>query len=203
MIGPGFNPVYTSSSSGLNALWGQSFTVPATAATLDDFTIWMYDTWGTSPRSLNLDVKDWDGSAPAGPALYSGVLTTSGALGWSELAYDTGRLPVTPGAQYVAVWGPVPWDWGTSRGLYTSGWVADTYPGGGLGSDYYTGGWSYTPKDFSFTARFSIPEPGAFAIIAGLGLAAFGPVPPRSWLTDETGLSRASLAVPLGVEPAG
>lgn len=143
-----------------NESYGQVVTVPATTDTaLTSFT---FVTNINAPAVRGM-VYAWDGVKATGPKLYdSGPAAVSNTSTFTQLTYNTGGIPLVPGAQYVIL---------ATRAFdsQTSGcggnWqyrTTDAYTGGVFvftsGTNLTTTPWtSFTGTDLAFKAVFNPP----------------------------------------------
>jgi hypothetical protein len=134
--------------------YGQTFVAPSQAAALTSFRVTIRNL--SNYVNFQFYIMAWNGSEATGPILYqSPVTTTSGAPGFQPYTFNTGNVPLTPGATYVA-FGIV-----TGNATGETGWaVASGYP--------YTGG-QYV-YNFSGT-NFSVLTDTAWSGISGLDVA--------------------------------
>lgn len=92
-----------SSAGSIATGFGQSFTAPAGASTLQQFSFWIASGGSDLMTSYEAFVMQWNGSAPFGEVLYSsGPLDTPICCPLMRVDFDTGDLAVTPGSEYIA-----------------------------------------------------------------------------------------------------
>jgi hypothetical protein len=117
----GFNYVY-SFGYPITGTYGQTFVAPAQAAALTSFTVYIKNL--SAYVNFQFYVMAWNGTEATGPILYqSPVTTTAGTSGFQAYTFNTGSVPLIPGATYVAFATVV----GTTPG--GTGWaVANFYP---------------------------------------------------------------------------
>ncbi len=162
------------------ATYGQTFRVTAPWTLLESFTLHLFPLDNTDAVDFRLYVAEWDGVRARNPLLFeSPDQTTTGKPGWHAYTFDTGGLPLIPGADYVAFLSAVELFNGVA-GTARAGWTEpDTYPGGafvflnhlGLGLGAVTSeDWDpWFEGDLVFSARLSsapaVPEPGTLALL--------------------------------------
>lgn len=191
---PNWDGISSISSFGeaATATYGQTFTV-GNDNVLNDFTFWLNDY--TGPINFAGYVAEWDGSKVSSPILYSSAKqSTTNAPGFEQFTFNTGKLSLESGKQYVAFLSVSNFldgilDYG-KMGL--TGLFQDTYSGGGFvffnnGSDFSSLSqqpwdnvtWNTDFGDAAFKASFSksVPEPAST-----LGLFALGAIGAGSML---------------------
>ncbi len=90
-------------TSGVSSGFGQTFTAPAGATTLTQFSFWLSGGGLGLVSSYEAYLMQWNGSMPVGEVLYSsGPRDTPECCPQERVDFTTGELTVTPGAQYVA-----------------------------------------------------------------------------------------------------
>ncbi|AFY73019.1 VCBS repeat-containing protein [Synechococcus sp. PCC 7502] len=147
---------------GATPTFGQTFTVPSVSnPTLNNFTIYINDFLNSDVIDFGFYVMAWDGSKATGPILYqSGVRSTTGFAGMEALVFDTNRLSLNPGQQYIAFVNASNFFDGQT-GYGDVGFLGDYYGGG---SFWYQGGnfssltsspWGNYGGDLAFQAEFS------------------------------------------------
>jgi hypothetical protein len=146
--------------------FGQTFTAPTGGAVLNDFSLTAGINYG-SPFEFVAQIYQWNGSATAGPAIYtSAPQTLPSTLNDLQTYTFDPNVAVTPGTQYVALLtaeeqGNV--GYGSAEvGTANAGFVS-----------VYNGSWAIYPgvslafnADFSPAAAAPLPSPA----YAGLGL---------------------------------
>lgn len=152
---------------GGSGTFGQTITAP-TQSTLTEFSFNLIHNNGGPPHSqYQAFVYRWDGvnGHTTGPALFtSGVMTAPGAMTFTEVAFNTGRITLTPGQQYVlfittksvAQGGTAGYSMGeiTGGGAYSGGMMV--WNNGANFSDLATQTWSsLSSRDFAFKALFA------------------------------------------------
>lgn len=161
-------------SGSLTDGFGQTIVAPAGTSTLDSFAFEM-----NLPASVVFrgQVYAWDGANAVGPALYeSAPRSTTGSGAFELVTFETGGVPVTPGAYYLIL-ATASKDAGSGNGIwgYRS---SDPYADGGFAYQYaaeyvaaygYPAGWTYAGNaDLAFTAAFdqnpltAAPDPTSF-----------------------------------------
>lgn len=182
---------------GNTATYGQTFVAPN--APLDSFTFYVNPTGNTI--SMQPEVFAWSGpliggagtQGAVGPALFTGPsilingASPANANGFVQINVNTNDLPLTAGADYVALLTVSdPADFAATTGTGEWGAVSG-HPagdgGGGFafdnnGSNYAslnTVPWddAFDDGDSAWTAQFGAetPEPGAFALLGGICVA--------------------------------
>ncbi len=165
--------------------YGQTFTVPAGDTTLANFQLTMRSFRGT-PGEFRFYVANWSGDRVLGSPLYQSpiVLQPSDKNGDVDYLF-TPEVSLNAGTKYVAFISTsgLP---GTDGQSFLYGRVDNPYSGGGFvftsdpdpaiwtSDAWYTG--IEADRDMSFRATFvtAVPEPGAAALMMGIGLAGLG-----------------------------
>lgn len=153
--------------AGGSGTFGQTITAP-TQSTLTGFSFnLIYNSSGPPHSQYEAFVYRWDSvnGHTAGPALFtSGVMTAPGAMVFTEVTFNTGRITLTPGQQYVlflttksvAQGGSAQYSMGeiAAGGAYAGGMMV--WNNGSNFSDLATQTWgSLLSRDFAFTAVFA------------------------------------------------
>jgi len=146
--------------------FGQTFVAPSQAAALTSFTVYIENF--SAYADFQFYVMAWNGSEATGPILYqSPETTTAGPSGYRAYTFNTGNVPLTPGAMYVAfanVTGNITGQtiWGLdSTYTYTNGDFV--FADNGTNFQLLTeSAWYSDPGfDLAFTANFAGPaQPG-------------------------------------------
>ena len=146
--------------------YGQTFLAPSQAAALTSFTVYIENF--SAYVNFQFYVMAWNGSEAIGPVLYqSPEMTTAGTSGFQAYTFNTGNVPLAPGAMYVAfanVTGNTDGQtkWGLASGdPYTNGNIV--FDENGTNFQLLThSAWSRKPSlDLAFTANFAGPgQPG-------------------------------------------
>ena len=142
--------------------YGQVVTAPE--ATMNSFT---FRVLVPSTVVIRGEVYAWDGAKATGPALYESAARTTSSAAAQDITFDTGAIPVTPGAQYV-LFITAAKDFEVSTGQGSVRRTPGTaYAGGSavyLNSGTNEAQWTTAPWsivnvfDFQFRARFSSGE---------------------------------------------
>lgn len=163
------------------ATYGQTITVPSSDPLLDGFSfhVMQYrDGFTGLPTSTPATIAyrayiyRWTGSMATGSAVWTSgpqtLTTTAGSPAAQEVAFNTGALPLDPGAQYVAFLS-VSEDYAANttgdKACFAN--AAVSYSGGswaflnnaGDASKWTTTAWSVSSSDLAFKASFSAPAP--------------------------------------------
>ena len=164
------------------ATYGQTITVPSGDSLLDGFSFHVMqfrDGFTGLPTNTPATIAyraylySWTGSMATGSALWTSgpqtLTTTAGSSAVQELAFNTGALPLDPGAQYVAFLS-VSEDYAANttgdKACFAN--AATSYSGGswafmnnaGDASKWTTTAWSVSSAtDLAFKASFSSPAP--------------------------------------------
>ncbi|MDB4938657.1 MAG: hypothetical protein JWP87_5629, partial [Labilithrix sp.] len=176
-----FTVVDTTPGSGASnfdqfSAWGQTITVPAGETTLLDFS---FSVRLPAVDIVRGEVYAWSGSAATGPNLYeSGPISTT-STATQTLTFNTGGIPVTPGAQYVIFLT-------RARDASPAGFAemdirtTDVYPGGNFwlfnsGTNFTGTSWSQFPNfELAFTARFGTPPATTTTVASSSNPSVFG-----------------------------
>lgn len=153
--------------AGGSGTFGQTITAP-TQSTLTEFSFnLIYNSSGPPHSQYQAFVYRWDSvnGYTTGPALFtSGVMTAPGAMAFTEVTFNTGRVTLTPGQQYVLFITTKSVVQGGSAqysmaqvaggGAYAGGMMV--WNNGANFSDLATTTWSsLLSRDFAFTAVFA------------------------------------------------
>lgn len=157
---------------------GEVFTL-AGSSVIEDWTYYNYYT--NVPGNVNFSVFKWGGTAPSGPALYSGIILASTAVGQTGPITANMNLAVNAGSYIVTVSG---------FGVPNPGFIGYAVPLGNnnpLNAELYRSNnptnspWTKAGTSvLMYTANISpqviaaVPEPETYAmLLAGLGVMGF------------------------------
>jgi len=169
-----------------SATYGQTVTVPAIDNQLNSFSFWLSDWQNPDFVDFAAYVMQWDGTKAAGSVLWQSApqsTTNNGGAGGFELfTFNTGRLELVSGEQYVLFISASEF-FDLSTGQASTYSASVDYTGGNFvymnnGSDFSlltTNSWSDVfyggchNSDLAFEATFSsIPAPSAI-LLGGIG----------------------------------
>jgi len=190
----GYNPYWHPFGYPNTATYGETFIAPSNGDNyLQSFSFYMAGPYSSGDIVLSAYIATWTGTG-AGTLLWTSAPVDYPNTGNAELAFNTGGLQLTAGANYIAFIS-VSQYYGQSSGLaYISGGDGGCpgcafayYNNGGDFGSLFTNSWDaygYQP-DFAFSANFtagSTPEPGTLVLLGTGLLGAVGAIRrKRNW----------------------
>ena len=97
-------------------VFGQSFVAPDGSPQLTDISFWMGGIY-----SVRLEIFSFNGTGPAGSALFTSALLSRNVRGFDQETFAIGALALDPGASYIAILHP-------QSGLPNVLWSGETDP---------------------------------------------------------------------------